>query len=57
MVVHDFHVDGTEFCPHKTNAKLSIDANAVLSGAILLQGLKLVSPGNAEIAQRPSRIQ
>lgn len=36
MVVNDFDIEGVIVTPYKTDAPLVINANAVLSGAIIL---------------------
>jgi hypothetical protein len=43
MIIDDFHIRGTFWRSAKTNAKLIVDANAVLSLAIALESLKMIA--------------
>jgi hypothetical protein len=51
MIVHDLHVVSVPIFPHKTNAPLIIDADAVLPFAVSLQRVKPVAPRHTQIHQ------
>jgi hypothetical protein len=50
MVVHDLDVFRTLHSPAKTDAELIVDAHAVLSAAIAMQGFEPVSGRRSQIA-------
>lgn len=43
--------------PHEANTKLIVDANAVLTGAVVLQGLQTIAGRHAQIVENPCPIQ
>ena len=43
MIIDNFYIRGTFWRPAKTNAKLIVDANAVLAAAITLESFKVIA--------------
>jgi hypothetical protein len=56
MVIDDFDVVGIPIRPNKAHSKPIVDADTVLSGAISLQSLQVVS-GERKIPQTPRLIK
>lgn len=57
MVVDDFHVFGTGGGPDEAHTPLPIDTDTVLSRAVVLQGLQLVSRWRTQERQRMRGIE
>jgi hypothetical protein len=57
MVVRDLDVARPFITPHKTNAKLVIDPDAVLAASVTMQSLKLIARWNAQRIKRNHGIQ
>jgi hypothetical protein len=57
MIINDFNTSRTLFGPFKTDPKLVIDSNAVLTGAVALQSFKPISGGNPQVRDLLRRIQ
>jgi hypothetical protein len=57
VVVHNFNLVRTILTPDKTHAPLVIDANTVLSFAIIFQRFELVAWGNPQARQFGGRMQ
>ena len=57
MIVDDLYVVSVSFSPHKTNAPLVIDADAVLPFAVSCQCMKPVSARDTQIHQTFGRVQ
>src|SRR5271165_2450522 len=51
VVVDDFDMIWTSWCPYEADAPLLVDADAVLAGAIALQGLEPVVRWHREVGQ------
>jgi hypothetical protein len=51
VVIHDFNLVSAVVVPHKTNAPLVIDANAVLPFSVVLQRLKVIARRNSQTDQ------
>jgi len=43
MIIRDFNIAWARFCPFKTNPILVIDANAVLTFAIVFKRLQMIA--------------
>jgi len=57
VIVHDFYVVSVSALPSKTDTKLVVDANAVLSSSVTLQFLKSISGGSLEVGKILSSIK
>ena len=57
MVVHDFNIKNISVLPTKTNPPLIVDADAVLSFAITLQGLQPVTGRDLEFVKALRLVQ
>jgi hypothetical protein len=51
VVVHDFNVEGIRLTPHKAEAVLVVDANAVLPFTIPRMRFKAIAARNCQIGQ------
>lgn len=51
MIVHDFHVSGLTLCPHKADAILIVDANAVLPLPVAFERLQMIAGQRGQILQ------
>jgi hypothetical protein len=51
VVIHDFDICGPARGPNKADAKLIVDANAVLASAITGQGFQAIPWRNPQIVQ------
>src|SRR6185312_7111256 len=52
MVVDDFDIGRTSFCPNEADAPLVVDPDAHLPVAIAMQGLQTVAGRNTQVRQR-----
>jgi hypothetical protein len=57
MVIDNFDIMGMPIGPNKTHTPLAVNADAVLTQSVALQGFKLVSRRNAQELQHYSRMQ
>jgi hypothetical protein len=57
VVISEFDIVGSVLHPHKADAVLVIDADAVLSGAISVKRLKTISGGYAQVLQSSGRFK
>lgn len=57
MIVHDFDGHGIAFAPQEAQPPLVVDPDAVLPGAVTLQGFKLVAGRDAQEVQCSRRVQ
>lgn len=57
MVVRDLHVARSFITPHKTNAELIVDPDAVLATPVILQSLKMIARWNAQRIKRNHGVQ
>ena len=57
VVIHNFHIACIAVIPDKTQTKLVIDANAVLSRAVAIQGFQSVSWWRPQEFQRGSAVE
>ncbi len=57
MVVHNLDIVGIPVSPHKTNAPLIVDANAVLPFSISLQRFQVIARRRSQIAEFRGDIQ
>jgi hypothetical protein len=57
VVVHYFDLVSAVVLPHKTNAPLIVDANAVLSSSITLQGFQVIARWHSQTDQFSCRMQ
>jgi hypothetical protein len=51
MIVHDFHVSRVATCPHKTEATLIVDANAVLPLSSAFKRFQVVARQRTKVSQ------
>jgi hypothetical protein len=56
MVINNFNLVGAEFGPHKANAILVIDADAVLTFSVTRQGFQSVVWRDSQFAKGGNRI-
>jgi len=57
VVIHDFDIFGTSVRPTETHAELIIDADTMLSRAIVFQGLQSISWRHPQIVQSARDLQ
>lgn len=57
MIVDDIHFVGVSVTPNKTNSKLIIDPDTVLSCSIALQSFQAISGEDRQVGQLRSRVQ
>lgn len=51
MIVYDLHVGGVSVLPSEADSPLSIDTDAILTGAVAAQSFKPAAGRNAQIAE------
>jgi hypothetical protein len=51
VIIHDLDVLSSRLLPAKAEPELIVDSDAVLAGAIALQGLQSISRRNAQIVE------
>jgi hypothetical protein len=57
VIIHNFHVVGVSVAPHKTDTPLVVDADAVLSRAVMFQLMKPVTRRHSQIHQALGRVK
>jgi hypothetical protein len=57
VIVHDFDLFGLALIPNKANSPLIVNADAVLSGTVAMQGFQAVRGRYAQIIQGLGRVQ
>jgi hypothetical protein len=56
VIIHDFNLVGAIVMPYKTDSPLAIDADAVLTSAVALQGFELISGRDPQAGQFSRRV-
>ena len=51
MVINNLDIFWSLYCPHKAHAKLIVNADAVLSGAIAFQRLQSITGRHTQIVE------
>jgi hypothetical protein len=51
MIVHDFHVSRVAICPHKAEAILIVDPNAVLPFPVAFERFQVVAGQRGQVLQ------
>ena len=51
MVINDFNISGTSFCPSEADSPLPVYTDTVLSGSIALKRFKSITGRNSQIIE------
>src|ERR1700712_3156599 len=57
VIVHDLDIVGPVGLPDKADAELIVDADAVLTNAVAVQGLEPIGRGNANVVEAGGGLQ
>jgi hypothetical protein len=56
VVVHNFHFVGISVAPHKADAPLIVDANAVLPSPVPVESFQAIASRSSQIGELPGKM-